>query len=628
LSWWIGLNAALRTGSEILAAGISVTAFALLLYAFTFNLRDRVARSFILILSCVVVVFTADALGSTATSTENITLWLKIQWLGILYLPPTYMQFSDAVLATTGKPSKGKRSFAIKLTYAASTVFLLLMAFGYLLGPLAMSSKPAEYLSRTVFTDLFTLYYIMTMVASWTNFTRAYRRTTSHTARRRLFYLITGALAPALGSYPYLLYGSTFAAQHTTLFWFVVLLSNLLVGGLIVMMSYSIAFFGVDWPDRVVKRRLFKWILRGPVTGIAALGVTTLVKKGGILLGIDYASLIPILMILTILLMEYTVTMISPLLERWLFNNIDQQEIDLLTDFGDRLMTHNDLRQFLEAVLSAISDRFQSKNTFIAALTTGTLNMVVSQGDMQAFEGQTLNESILPAVIDQENKLDLYHWGDFLLMPVFDSRSSEQNLLGIIGFQQKADQEIDEDEKKILTRLSDRIALALINRKLQEDVFDRAKELTPQFEQIQKMLLDSRFPSIDQLTQTELRTPGELSDLVKDALTHYWGGPKLANSPLLKLNIVKKGLADPNANPINSLRNILRSAIEKVKPDGERRMTGEWILYNILDMKFLQGKKVREVALKLSMSEADLYRKQRIAIEAVAKEIMEMENKE
>jgi hypothetical protein len=48
-------------------------------------------------------------------------------------------------------------------------------------------------------------------------------------------------------------------------------------------------------------------------------------------------------------------------------------------------------------------------------------------------------------------------------------------------------------------------------------------------------------------------------------------------------------------------------------------------LYNILDLKFLEGKKVREIASRLAMSEADLYRKQRIAIEAVTKSILEME---
>ena len=50
------------------------------------------------------------------------------------------------------------------------------------------------------------------------------------------------------------------------------------------------------------------------------------------------------------------------------------------------------------------------------------------------------------------------------------------------------------------------------------------------------------------------------------------------------------------------------------------------MLYNILELKFLQGRKVRDVALKLAMSEADLYRKQRVAIEAVAEAIADMEH--
>jgi hypothetical protein len=42
-------------------------------------------------------------------------------------------------------------------------------------------------------------------------------------------------------------------------------------------------------------------------------------------------------------------------------------------------------------------------------------------------------------------------------------------------------------------------------------------------------------------------------------------------------------------------------------------------------MKFLEGRKVREVASRLAMSEADLYRKQKIAIETVSKVIIGME---
>jgi hypothetical protein len=55
------LISSLRTLNQLLTAGIAITAFSLLLYALSFNLRDRVARSFALILSCVVVVFVSEA---------------------------------------------------------------------------------------------------------------------------------------------------------------------------------------------------------------------------------------------------------------------------------------------------------------------------------------------------------------------------------------------------------------------------------------------------------------------------------------------------------------------------------------------------------------------------------------
>jgi DNA-directed RNA polymerase specialized sigma subunit len=53
----------------------------------------------------------------------------------------------------------------------------------------------------------------------------------------------------------------------------------------------------------------------------------------------------------------------------------------------------------------------------------------------------------------------------------------------------------------------------------------------------------------------------------------------------------------------------------------------EWILYNILDLKFVQGLRVRSIASRLAMSESDLYRKQRVAIEQVAQALADMEHK-
>jgi hypothetical protein len=123
----------------------------------------------------------------------------------------------------------------------------------------------------------------------------------------------------------------------------------------------------------------------------------------------------------------------------------------------------------------------------------------------------------------------------------------------------------------------------------------------------------------------DLSGKGNYFKSVKDALSHYWGGPKLTESPLLELEVVRRSIEEQGNSPANALRAVLRQAVDQVKPEGERRFTAEWILYNILDMKFLEGRKVREVAVRLAMSEADLYRKQKVAIEEVARAIRDME---
>jgi hypothetical protein len=143
---------------------------------------------------------------------------------------------------------------------------------------------------------------------------------------------------------------------------------------------------------------------------------------------------------------------------------------------------------------------------------------------------------------------------------------------------------------------------------------------------IQRLRAASRFDGSEVLTTPAVSLEErKLSGWVKDALSHYWGGPKLTESPLLGLHVVQQALEEHEDNPTNALRAILRQAIEQVRPEGERRFTAEWILYNILEMKFMEGRKVREIAMRLAMSEADLYRKQRVAIEAVANAIVEME---
>jgi hypothetical protein len=94
----------------------------------------------------------------------------------------------------------------------------------------------------------------------------------------------------------------------------------------------------------------------------------------------------------------------------------------------------------------------------------------------------------------------------------------------------------------------------------------------------------------------------------------------------MDLQVVQEAADQQGGNPTKGLRQVLDRAVEQQKPEGERSMTtGEWILYNILELKFIQGQKVRDVARRLAMSESDLYRKQRVAIENVARTISTME---
>jgi hypothetical protein len=92
------------------------------------------------------------------------------------------------------------------------------------------------------------------------------------------------------------------------------------------------------------------------------------------------------------------------------------------------------------------------------------------------------------------------------------------------------------------------------------------------------------------------------------------------------MRIVREQAQELQGNTANALRNVLSEAIERIRPDGERQMTtNEWILYNILEMKFIRGLKVRDIAGRLAMSESDLYRKQRVAIAEVAKALHDLE---
>jgi hypothetical protein len=624
-TWVTGLMVFFRTTSQILSAGIAITAFSLLLYSLTFNLRDRVARTFAFIMISVAIVFTGQALASTSAAADESEFWLKFSWVGITILPAIYLNFSDAILATTGRPSRWRRKLAIRTAYLASLVFLLALPLGLLVSETSSELLNAPHLQPNLITAFFLLYYGIAMIMAWINFVRSYQRTTTPTSRRRMGYLITGALAPAVGSFPFLLYNSQLALEHSLGFWTVSAVSNLIVGGLIVLMAYAVAFFGVPWPDRVVKSRLLKWIIRGPVTAILTLGLVTVVRRAGNLFGNPYSGLVPFVMVVSILLCEYLVTLFSPLWERLLFYGKDQKDLILINNLERSLVTRNDLSQFLEMILAAVRDRLQATGAFVAAINGDGLELVKTTGKVEWLEDEGNQVELMELVKQTEGTMELFLWNNSLILPLYHTETDDtSDLLGLMGVVGIKSNNLELEQRQSLDQLAIRATVALRDRHIQQKLFKSLELLEPDIDYLSELRAAGRYEP-EHVLDIPQPADEEMTTWVKDALAHYWGGPRLTESPLLNLSIIQKMLDAYDGNYPNALRALLKNAIEKVRPGGERRFTGEWILYNILEMKFLEGKKVREIASKLSMSEADLYRKQKVALEAVAREIAQMD---
>jgi hypothetical protein len=263
----------------------------------------------------------------------------------------------------------------------------------------------------------------------------------------------------------------------------------------------------------------------------------------------------------------------------------------------------------------------------VVSISEDGLELVLTNGKIN-LKNQDITEELSKIVIENSEFPEIFQWNTNSLFPLYSRNYGSDNQKQLIGLLGLTGIELDNLEEEQLTALKimiERAGLALSDRQMQLEIFDSMDNLSSRVNSIQQLRARGRF---DKNGFLQIEDPIESKDLqswVKDALTHFWGGPKFTGNPLLDLKVVKDTADSTEGNKANALRSILRDAINQVKPEGERHFTAEWILYNILEMKFLEGRKVREIAIKLSMSEADLYRKQRVAIEAVANKIIEME---
>jgi len=303
-------------------------------------------------------------------------------------------------------------------------------------------------------------------------------------------------------------------------------------------------------------------------------------------------------------------------------------DISRIQSLEDHLLTRSDLSQFLEIVTATICDLLQVSGSFIAMMDENGLEMLTTAGDDTAFKSIESSDELFKLSLQNGSKSqgEFFQWEGHLLLPLtYEDEQTGKLLLGLCGFPWEEDQVIDEEHLESIHLLAYRVGIAVRDWRLQQQVISSMESLQPQVALIQQLRAASSFNKTSLLMDEENLPEEDFVAWVKDALSHYWGGPKLSESPLLSLKIVQSALDEYDGNPTNALRGILKAAVEHIRPEGERRFTAEWILYNILEMKFMEGRKVREVASRLAMSEADLYRKQKVALEAVSRAIIGME---
>jgi len=627
LPFALDLTGIFETVYQILAAGVAITAVALMMYATSFNIRDRLVQTYILLLICVTLIYAGEAMASVSNTPAYVEFLLQMKWVGLVMLPAVYLHFSDALLTLTGRPSRGRRRTVVLVIYVLSVVMAVLIPFGITVGGLAPEHAPGPYLERNTITFYFGIFYILVMLMVSYNMLRVVLRSATRTSQRRLFYLMAGAAAPALTSILFLYHGNLTLVSHPDFFWLLSIISSVITGFFLIVMAYVVSYFGLNWTERAVKSRLLRWMLRGPFVAAIVLGMTTVVRRFGESQGVPNFFLVPVVMVAGFLVLEYAITLASPYLEKAFFWGEDRADLEVIQSLQDRMLTGKDLDQFLEMVSASICDRLQVKAGFIAVLEGGKIDRVIQTGDKKTLTSLNLDESMLQEIDDPESEDEVFQdlGGLYVVRLEYSNGNGNKNLLGVCGFLKYDPEQVEEEDLNAVRLLTDRATIALKDRAYQQQVLRSITSLQLEVDYIQDLRASASYNQQRIYNADSRSLPNEMTDWVKDALTHYWGGPKLTNNPLMNFKVVETASEANEGNRVNALRSIIKEAIEKIRPEGERKFTSDWLLYNILDLKFLQGKKVREVARRLSVSEADLYRKQKIALESVAQVIADME---
>lgn len=627
------LPSVLDFANLILSSANAIVAFSLLVYIVTHNPRSAVARAFCALMALVTSVYVADLGIAEVETAHGAALWLRVQWLGIAFMPGAYYHFADALLRTTGSPSR-RRRWVVMGGYLLGLAAFLSAAFGEaLVTGIAQRDGIYHLLPGPAFWP-FAVYYAALTGWGWLNVRRARARSLTSTSRRRMSYLMLAIVAPVLGVFPYLLVPTAAHLLSPILISVLTLLGNLGVVLMTIVIAYIVAYQGVLLPDRVVKHGLIHFLLRGPMVGILVIAIMLTIPRVEHILGLPRDTVMIVAVAGSVVILQVLINVAKPTIDRLIYRR-DRREIAWIQTLDQRLLTTTDLEQLLENTLVALCDLLRSPSGLVVTTNNGELSLRVFCGHRQTTEA-FLAQASLAELMDalhasrQSGALaptDLVTMDGHWLLPL---RSHDRAvILGILGIRATSDRpNYAEDDLAAAQALVHQAETALEDMQLQQQVFAVLQGLGAELDRLQELRSTQHFAGDQTREYLEASPsfPDGFSHAVKDALSHFWGGPKLSHSPLLNLNTVRQRLQENDGVPAKAVRAVLQEAIERLRPSGERSMTtNEWVMYNILDLRFVQGQRIRDVAQRLAMSESDYYRKQRIAIEQLSQTLIQME---
>ena len=655
--------------NTLVSSVVVILAFSLLAYTLTYNFRHPVARRFAFLLGLVMVTYASEVALTQVVSADSASKWLRFEWLGIALLPGAYFAFSYAVLRTTNYHTDRRRLINIAIGVLSVVSALLAFFTSWLVGIVEFDPL-LSYLSTGVLFWPFAAFFLGVVILSHLNIWKARQRCLTAESRKRMTYLLLASAAPGIGTFPYLiaLGKSSVGLLSPELILSLAIAGNAAVGVMLIGLSYTLAFFGVYTPDRVVRYRLIRYFARGPVVAIIVILAVQTIPTVERILGLP-RNIVLFSVITGVIVAAQVILSISRELTDRLVYGEDRQEIAWLRELDRRLLTTTDLRQFLENHLTVLCELLRVPSGFVAAAIgtdlileamvgpEGTRQEILDDKDWSDAMSEALsharkNGAASPAgkaqVVDgraapsengrraaRQMAPEPAEFGGYWLWPVLEPAGEGKGeiVLGMLGVRARSSSpQFSAEERALLAQQIDSVAKALLDRKMQMQVMVVLRRIIPGIDRIQQMRgivpyvsENTEVPPAELLEPSPIHNP-EFESWVKDALSHYWGGPKLTRSPLMQLRVVDRVVEEADGNPGKALRLVLGRAIQNLRPGGKQDLsTPEWLLYNILEMRFIQGRRIRDIAGRLAISESDLYRKQRVAIGQVAQVLTEME---